>query len=378
MLDLAAYDVDPERGFLPAEDPLIELPPEFAEWNHLGAELPYLLLTGRVRSTLVNMQTPDLSLLKTNGELERAMQILSYLGMAYIWGEQPPIDTVPAAIAVPWAAVADRLGRPPIVTHCSAVLNNWRRIDKGEGISAENIANIQHFLGGMDEQWFFTATVALEAIGAAALQPLVDAKAAANSGDVDTMARSLAIVRDVFKKVTVALLRTYERCDPHIFYYRIRPFLAGWNVDGLIFEGVSETPLKLNGASAAQSSLIQAYDAALGIEHLHPETQPFLTMMRDFMPPNHRRFVEDLGAGASVYDFVQANKTESPQLADVFDQCIDELDEFRRTHQELAVRFVLKAARDGGEDGLGTGGTSFVPFLAEARKETKAKRTNKK
>ncbi len=44
---------------------------------------------------------------------------------------------------------------------------------------------------------------------------------------------------------------------------------------------------------------------------------------------------------------------------------------------EIAVRFVLKAAKEG-EDGLGTGGTSFVPFLSEARKETKAKRTTSK
>ena len=373
MLDFANYDVDPVRGFLPAEDPLTELPPEFAEWDRLGAELPYLLLTGRVRSTLANMTTPDLSLLTTKGELERAMQILSYLGMSYIWGEQPPIDRLPAAVAVPWAAVAQRLGRPPIVTHCSAVLNNWRRIDPDDGITADNLANIQHFLGGMDEQWFFTATVALEAIGAAALLPLVEAKEAVLTENSGLLEKKLGQVLDVFKKVNVALLRIYERCDPHIFYYRIRPFLAGWDQDGLIFEGVSETPLKLNGASAAQSSLIQAYDAGLGIEHLHPETAPFLTLMRDYMPPSHRRFVEDLAQGKSVYDFVQSHKAESPQLVQVFSQCIDELDEFRRLHMEVAVRYVLKAAKEG-EDGLGTGGTSFIPFLSEARKETKAKR----
>jgi len=374
MLNLADYDVDPVRGFLPAEDPLTELPPEFSEWDRLGRELPYLLLTNRVRSTLATMTTPDLSLLTTNGELERAMQILSCLGMAYIWGEQPAVDRLPAALAVPWAAVADRLGRPPIVTHASVVLNNWRRLDPNDGINADNLACIQHFLGGMDEQWFFTATVELEAVGAAALLPLVEAKDGATSGNVGLVVKKLEQMQKVFKKVNVALLRIYERCDPHIFYYRIRPFMAGWNQDGLIFEGVSDTPSKLNGASAAQSSLFQAYDAGLGIEHLHPETQPFLTLMRDFMPLKHRQFVEELGAGESIYDFAQANKKESPQLVEAFNRCIDELDEFRKIHMEVAVRYVLKAAKEG-EDGLGTGGTSFVPFLSEARKETKAKRT---
>ena len=374
MLNFAQYDVDPVRGFLPAEDPLIELPPEFAEWNRLARELPYLVLTSRVRRTLANFTTPDLSLLTTKGELERAMQIICALGMSYIWTEEPAIDRLPAAIAVPWAAIAERLGRPPMITHSTVVLNNWRRLDPNDGIHPENLACIQHFMGGMDEQWFFTATVALEAIGAPALLPLAEAKDAAAKGDVGRVTELLATVRQVFAEVNAALLRIYEKCEPFIFYHRIRPFLTGWDKTGIVFEDVSETPLKLHGGSAAQSSLIQAYDAALGIEHLHPETAPFLTLMREYMPPKHRRFVEELAKGDSVYDFVQSHKAASPQLAKVFNQCIDELDEFRRAHMEVAVRYVLKQGKNG-NDGLGTGGTSFVPFLSEARKETKAKRT---
>lgn len=377
MLTLTDYDVSPERGFLPAEDPLVDLPPEFAEWNRLAHELPYLVLTSRVRSTLANFETPNLDLLTTNRELERAMQIISALSMAYIWIEEPVADRLPVQLAVPWAAIAKRLGRPPMITHTSVVLNNWRRLDPNDGIHADNLACIQHFMGGMDEQWFFTATTALEAIGAPALQPLVAAKEAATNGDVGRVTELLQTVRQVFADVNVALLRIYEKCEPFIFYNRIRPFLTGWDQTGILFEGVSETPLKLHGGSAAQSSLIQAYDAALGIEHLHPETRPFLTLMREYMPPGHRRFVEDLAKGLSIYDFVEANKAASPELAEVFNQCIDELDEFRRAHMEVAVRYVLKQGKNG-EDGLGTGGTSFVPFLSEARKETKAKRTTSK
>ena len=95
------------------------------------------------------------------------------------------------------------------------------------------------------------------------------------------------------------------------------------------------------------------------------------------MPPGHRRFVEDLAEGESVYDFVQTHQAESPPLAEVFNRCIDELDEFRKAHMEIAVRYIMHQGKDG-EDGLGTGGTSFVPFLSEARQETKAKRTIRK
>ncbi|MFT7583951.1 MAG: indoleamine 2,3-dioxygenase [Cellvibrionaceae bacterium] len=373
MLDLKDYDVDPDRGFLPAEDPLTQLPPEFAEWDQLSADLPYLVLTSRVRSTLANLKTPDLDLLNTQGELERAMLIISALSMAYIWVEQPEIKTLPKQLAKPWAAIAEKLGRPPMITHSSVVLNNWRRLDPNDGIHADNLACTQHFMGGMDEQWFFTATTALEAIGAPALQSLVDAKAAAEGGDVARVTELLQTICEIFKEVNVALMRIWEKCDPHIFYNRIRIFVAGWDQTGLLYEGVSDIPLKMHGGSAAQSSLLQAYDAALGIEHLHPETQPFLSLMREYMPPKHRQFVEDLVKGTTIFDFVQAQKSNSAELADNFNQCIDQLDEFRRAHMEIAVVYVLKQGKNG-EDGLGTGGTSFVPFLSEARKETKAKK----
>lgn len=377
MLNLADYDVTPKRGFLPAEDPLTELPPPFAAWDRLSADLPYLVLTSRVRSTLANFKTPDLNLLTTKGELERAMLIVSALCMAYIWTEEPAVEVLPAQLAVPWAAIAERLGRPPMITHSSVVLNNWRRLDPNDGIHAENLACTQHFMGGMDEQWFFTATTALEAIGAPALQPLVEAKAAASVGDVERVTDLLQIVHTVFKQVNVALMRIWEKCDPHIFYNRIRIFVTGFDKTGLLYEGVSDSPLKMHGGSAAQSSLLQAYDAALGIEHLHPETQPFLSLMREYMPPKHRQFIADLAAGQSIFDFVQAQGGDSAELTDIFNQCIDQLDEFRRAHMKIAVVYVLKQGKNG-EDGLGTGGTSFVPFLSEARKETKAKRTKGK
>ena len=93
------------------------------------------------------------------------------------------------------------------------------------------------------------------------------------------------------------------------------------------------------------------------------------------MPPKHRNFIEDLAKGISIHDFVQTHKNNEPVLSEIFNECIDELDEFRRAHMEIAVRYILKQGKDG-EDGLGTGGTSFVPFLSEARKETQAKRVN--
>lgn len=71
----------------------------------------------------------------------------------------------------------------------------------------------------------------------------------------------------------------YENCDPYIFYWKVRPYLAGWQnedrlPDGLIYEGVDGNdelgnPIhrKYIGGSAGQSALIQALDTVLQIEH---------------------------------------------------------------------------------------------------------------
>ena len=45
------------------------------------------------------------------------------------------------------------------------------------------------------------------------------------------------------------------------------------------------------------------------------------------------------------------------------------MDNFRKKHIEITVRYILhQAPKD--EEAKGTGGTSLVPFLSTARKET--------
>jgi indoleamine 2,3-dioxygenase len=108
--------MDSTRGFLPAKDPLARLPSEFRAWDRLAAELPKLLTTTRIRSELAVLPKFPIAKLKTEAQLERAMMILSYLGHAYVWGEAVPTALLPANLAVPWHAVAKKLGRPPVLS----------------------------------------------------------------------------------------------------------------------------------------------------------------------------------------------------------------------------------------------------------------------
>ncbi len=81
MYRLSDYEVDGERGFLPAPDPLDRLPNDSSySWEKLGRELPKLLMSGKVRSFIKDMPLLDATRLRDDRERRRAMVILSFLG----------------------------------------------------------------------------------------------------------------------------------------------------------------------------------------------------------------------------------------------------------------------------------------------------------
>ena len=72
--------------------------------------------------------------------------------------------------------------------------------------------------------------------------------------------------------------RMPEKCDPFIYYNRVRPYIFGWKnnpttPEGVVYEGVEEyenTPQIFRGETGAQSSIVPMLDALLGVtkEHL--------------------------------------------------------------------------------------------------------------
>ena len=159
-----------------------------------------------------------------------------------------------------------------------------------------------------------------------------------------------------------------EGCDPHAFYHHIRPYLAGWPAPGLVYSGTGGGPQVWSGGSAAQSSLLQSIDAALGIEHEKAVTREFLDAMQQYMPPKHRAFVAALRVRSAIRDRALQG---SEALRDRYNACIAAMDEMRRKHIGITSDYILKQAKVVvGPGTIGTGGTDFVEFLRESRIET--------
>ena len=364
---LKRFSVDQERGFLPNPDPFLALHPQFKVWDELGAEMPSLLAKGDFRSAVENLPLINADKFKDNSEVDRAMLLLSMFANAYISCGPDPVKKIPLVLAVPLTEVAEMSGRPPISSHASIVLNNWARINPKGPIELENIRTIQNFLGGQDEDWFFLTTVMIEYLGAPAISAILKGLEAAASCDNKNFVDSLENIGEAINNCTNVLDRIPEKCDPHIFYTQIRPFLAGWPEEGIIYEGVSDEPKVYIGGSAAQSSLLQSIDAAMGIFHPHSDSGPFLKKMRKYMPPAHRKFIEYLETKLPLKKYVEQN--ESRELNDALNRCINTLDGFRKKHMQIVVQYIFDQVKDGGNV-VGTGGTDYLSFLSRTRTET--------
>lgn len=367
-IDLSSFGISRTRGFVPDPDPLDRLPKGFEPWEAALADLPALIMNFQARRRIAEIPELSIDALATDGERERAMVILSSLTMAHVWAGQTPDFTLPRNIAVPFVAVAKQLGRPPIVQHATLVLNNWRRLDKSKPIVLDNLDTQATFTGGFDEKWFYLATLGVELAGAPAMVALAEAAERSRDASDTELAQSLAKVEAGIRAMTAALMRIRERCDPYIFYHRIRPYLAGWPAPGLTYSGASDIPQVWSGGSAAQSALLQSIDAALSIEHEKPVTRDFLDAMLQYMPPKHRAFVAELRKRSVLRERASRG---SASLRDGYNACITATDEIRKKHIGITSAYILKQASVVvGPGTTGTGGTDFVEFLRESRIET--------
>jgi len=449
ILPLLDFDISPENGFLPTELPLELLPdPYYHKWESIVANLQALLLSKRLRGVIERLPTLSTTRLEHVSEWRRAYMLLGFMTHAYIWGGDKPQEVtfkkpktsirsictdlaqrVPQSIAIPFLQVCARLELPPVATYAGVVLWNFKPIFSDEPIdSLENLSTLTTFTGSLDESWFYLVSVAIEARGGPIIPLMLDAIAAARINDSRTVTESLHTFAERLDELGSLLQRMYENCDPHVFYHRIRPFLAGSKnmadaglPNGVIYEDGSgqEKYTQYGGGSNAQSSLIQFFDIVLGVEHrptgqkrdesseseqegtAPPPRHNFIQDMRSYMPGPHRRFLEHVSSVANIREYVGSH-TSNRALSIAYDACLAMLRALRDKHIQMVSRYIIiksresrsntrsispraapqpiniasaskqqgKDVRPGGKKLRGTGGTALIPFLKQARDET--------
>ena len=376
---IADYGITEEFGYLPSYDPAQSLSAGNEEWDQFGKDLPKLLMGSDFRKRVNALPKFNIDKLNGEAEIQRAMLVLSYIGQAYQWSDNKAATVMPEVLAKPWYEVGKLVGRPPILSYQSYASDNWRRFDKTGPIECGNIGLLQCFLGGQDEEWFILIHIDIEKKAGKALKAIEEAQAAVVAQDAEKVEAALIKMRAALTAMYEVLGRMPERCDPYIYFHRVRPYIFGWRnnpslPDGVVYEGVDEykgVGQKFRGETGAQSAIIPAMDGVLGIEHEKDELREYLMEMRTYMPPKHVAFIEAVEAGPSVRNFVTTIKKSS--LTQVFNDCIELVANFRAMHLQYAGTYIHAQAQatPGNPSAVGTGGTPFMIYLRKHRDETK-------
>lgn len=409
---LEHYDVFPSSGFLPDKLPLERLPQAYYQpWEALVNQLPSLILTKRIRALIDKMPVLQTDQLTSVEEYRRAYQVLGFLGHAYIWGTDEPTNVLPEQVAKPWIAVSDHLRLPPIGTYAGLCLWNFKQIIPSDDIwDLDNLTTINTFTGSIDESWFYLVSVYFEHKGGFAIDTGLKAMQYAATNQPQKLVEALQNLAEAIDNLGSILMKMEEMCDPHVFYFRIRPYLAGWknmadvglSKDGVVYG--SETKARsYAGGSNAQSSLIQFLDVLLDIKHYSTGERPlphvketttatplgFINEMRNYMPGKHLDFLHQIETTTMIRDYVMQHHDTNPDLVLSYDACLAMLKLFRDKHIQIVTRYIVlqakktntmgssgtlrsglaKKKKQGAEE-KGTGGTSLLPFLKQCRDET--------
>jgi indoleamine 2,3-dioxygenase len=142
----------------------------------------------------------------------------------------------------------------------------------------------------------------------------------------------------------------------------------------VVYEGVTEyggEPQQFRGETGAQSSIIPCMDTGLGIRHAESPLKTYLDEMRDYMPPRHREFLQAVGRGPSIREFI-VRLAGSREIRKTYNQCLTELERFRALHLHFAATYIQQQHErsTANPTAVGTGGTPFMAYLEEHRETT--------
>jgi indoleamine 2,3-dioxygenase len=375
------HAITAEFGFLSPDDSDYEtLPQELLCIREAALDLPRTLVTGQVRkhlSALPQIDVVDFCRDASTAQKKLAMVHFTFLIQAYVWGEQEAPGVLPSNLAVPAWMIGRSLGQPPLLTYSNYVLDNWARLDPNGPVDLSNVIMKQPFLGGQDEAWFVLIHVAIEANAGPMLADIPTLMKAATQLDESQLLRSLTGIVKAWDDMNAIFDRMPERCDPYIYFHRVRPWIHGWKdnpamKEGLIYEGVKDVdgePQVFRGQTGSQSSIMPTMDALFGIGHAVDPLRVFLDELHRYRPPAHQSFIERVREQSELRDVV--SRLESPEITEGYNNCILRATQFRTRHLEYAASYINKQSRGstGNASDVGTGGTPFMKYLKKHRDE---------
>jgi len=320
---------------------------------------------------------------------QRAHMVLAWLVNFYVHSmshQEGAPTVVPKTLAIPLVQISRHLGFAPVLTFADTVLWNWELVNPALPLSGDNMRFVNLFSGTNDERNFYHASAMAELRGIEILRIIDDYNTLPNVSDLTSItkvARDLTRLAGVVDGISEVIQSVRPLCDPHVFYWDIRPWFEGSDAKGptepgWVYEGVDPSEqLDLSGPSAGQSSVMHALDIFLDIDHTlrqkrYPAPSPenkradhgFMQRMRRYMPGKHQEYLNMLSAvPLPIRDLARS----MPTLREPYDMAVSALKRLRDSHIRIACLYVVTMSRSTPGARAGCPASAMIERLQAAR-----------
>ncbi|KAL7675506.1 hypothetical protein ACOME3_001775 [Neoechinorhynchus agilis] len=280
----------------------------------------------------------------------KAYSLIQHLCAAYmVEKSKTQNDTpikIPNSIAEPILRLIDMTQLPAAISH-----------DTKEILSAENMDIVFKLDRSEDYRWFFVVAGQTELSAAEGINEIYEYTKSEDRNELTV----LKTVANCLTKMNTSLAEMYKKCNQSVFYNTIRLYLTFPPNGILLGDKGGETPIKIGGASAAQSSVVPLMDTFLGIDH-HESVKSFLDTMKKYMPRPHFEFIEYVKEHCKLRKHLKAKKDQN--LIELYNECLDAMLIFRRDHYKLVCSYVVDQSGGRSASELkGTGTSTIEHFL---------------
>jgi indoleamine 2,3-dioxygenase len=344
------FDISPQFGFL--ADCTVEIPSDFDMFAEIIANLENMdgVHFRKLVDALPALNHPQEFYVNLANKQTRAVQrkvysTFTFIAQKYVrcLGKDHQLATIPFEIGLIWYHCAEKFKLPIVTTYTAVVLANWRLTDPTKPPSLENFDAIHAISGKTDEAWFYRIHVSIEHVGAQVLQQMYDIEETTQT--VESTLAFLITLHRVLREIRDLIIQMRTGCDPDNYWNYVRIFLGGYTPKNGLPNGlnIKDTPIKdimFDGGSAAQSSLIQSFDAFLQVEHPSDKSLNFLMLQRSYMPEAHVQYLEALGQHRSIRDIVVAYNDE--ELTSQYNTVMMAFGKFRAAHYGLVYEYVIQ------------------------------------
>lgn len=379
------FIVGTDNGYLPRQDPLVALPPQFGELEDLLSRMPKKLSNGKhgllaeegkIFEATQKVPLYDVSKIEDTATLTALFRDLTFWASAYLlepcdYNFQRTKayglgrDVLPKNIAVPLAEVSKKIGAAPFMEYAqSYALYNWKRKNPAKEIEYENLELIRSFEGSEHEAGFILVHVGMVAHSGRqvkAVMEILDAAKAKNRAALDKgMDDLLKVMNDINQVMETMWKRS--RSDS---YNTFRAYIMGTKSQpmfpkGVIYEGVSNEPTFFRGESGANDTIIPTLDNLLQLTERMP-SNPLTEILMDFRkyrPVTHNDWltlVHSRSKESQLYAFATADSASAVRYLSLLDQ----VREFRDRHWRFTKEYILKYS----DHPVATGGSPIVTWL---------------